>query len=519
MSAQPAPAPPPGPGPAATPPPAAADEVVRRLRRARRAARGRSEESTATTVYIVVFTALMAGMSFLSWLDSTLAAPEPPAWAGRVAPVLPEAVALAVLAVLWLSVRDALVRGPIAVERPMVDWLLALPVPRRPLMRPLMLRAYAVRGAVGGLSGLAAAAVIGTVALAPAILAGGLMGVGSAAVGAVVVRFPESARVLAWLAPFALAAAALLFASALGPWDAPVAALAATGPWVLLGLAAAVVVPAAVAVERTMGGVSAGTLRSRADMHAAIRYGLWLSESTWSHDMLREGAGRAPSTRWRLRPPSRPGALVFWRDATGLLRNPMAPVRSAAAAALAAVAVAAGAGTEPAFQAGAAVAAALLLYAAVRPLLVGADYTAAVPQRLLLLPHRPSAAVLLHGGVPLAVLLLTAVPGVAAALLLVGARGLAVAALLPAIVAGALGGAFRGRLPAHLWTGYESPMGNSAPIQVLMWHLQGPTAVVLAAAPPLSGLLSAPVAVGWTAAATVLLVAWAARKGRAFAGR
>lgn len=499
--------------------PAAADEVVRRLRRARRAARGRSEESTAANVYIAAFTALMAGMSFLSWLNSALAVSEPPAWAGRLAPVLPELVALAVLAVLWLSVRDALVRGPLAVERPMVDWLLALPLPRRPLLRPLLLRAYAVRGTVGGLSGLAAAAVIGSVALVPAILAGGLMGVGSAAVGAAVVRFPESNRVLAWLAPFALAAAALLLASALGPWDAPVAALAATGPWGVLGVAAAVVAAGAVAVERTTGGISADALRSRADMHAAIRYGLWLNEAGWSHDMLREGAGSAPSTRPRLRPPSRPGALVFWRDATGLLRNPMAPVRSAVTAALAAVAVAAGAGAEPAFQAGAAVAAALLLYAAARPLLVGADYTAAVPQRLLLLPHRPPAAVLLHGGVPLAVLLLAAVPGVAAALLLVGAQGLAVAAVLPAVVAGTLGGTFRGRLPAHLWTGYESPMGNTAPLQVLMWHLQGPTAVVLAAAPPLSGLLSAPVALVWTAAATVLLVAWAARKGRAFAGR
>ncbi|MDA2803191.1 DUF6297 family protein [Nocardiopsis suaedae] len=517
MNPSPAPATPPR--PTAVPSPAAADEVVRRLRRARRAARGRSEESTATSVYIAVFTALMAGMSFLSWLDSTLAAPEPPAWAGRVAPVLPELIALAVLAVLWLSVRDALVRGPIAVERPMVDWLLVLPVPRRPLLRPLLLRAYAVRGAVGGLSGLAAAAVIGSVALAPAILAGGLAGVGSAAVGAAVVRFPESPRVLAWLTPFALAVAALLFASALGVWDAPVAALAATGPWGVLAAAAAVVTAAAVTAERPIGGIPADVLRSRADMHAALRYGIWLSEPTFGHDMLREGAGRAPSTRLRLRPPSRAGALVLWRDVTGLLRNPVAAVRSTAFAALSAVAVAAGAGADPALQAGAAVAAALLLYAAARPLLVGADYTAAVPQRLLLLPHRPPAAVLLHGGVPLAVLLLAAVPGVAVAFALVGVRGLVLAAMLPAVVAGALGGTFRGRLPAHLWTGYESPMGNTAPIQVLMWHLQGPTAAVLAAAPPLSGMLPGPMVPVWTVAATVLLAVWAAGKGRALTGR
>ncbi|WP_017624091.1 hypothetical protein [Nocardiopsis chromatogenes] len=512
----------PAPHPAPSPPPVAAVEAVRHLRRARRAARGRSAESRATSVYIAVFTALMAGMSFLSWLDSALAAPEPPAWAGRVAPVLPELVALAVLAVVWLSVRDALVRGPIAVERPMVDWLLVLPVPRRPLLRPLLLRAYAVRGAAGGLSGLAAAAVIGSVALVPAILAGGLVGVGSAAVGAAVVRFPEGTRVLAWLTPFALAASALLFASALGLWDAPAAALsalAASGPWGVLGLAAAVVAAAAVAAERPIGGIPADALRSRADMHAALRYGVWLNEPTWGHDMLREGPGRAPSTRLRLPPPSRPGALVFWRDATGLLRNPAAPVRSAVTAALAAVAVAAGAGADPAIRAGAAVAAALLLYAAARPLLVGADYTAAVPQRLLLLPHRPPVAVLLHGGVPLAVLLLAAAPGVAAALLLVGPPGLVLAALLPAVVAGALGGTFRGRLPAHLWTGYESPMGNTAPFQVLMWHLQGPAAIVLAAAPPLSGLLSGPVAAAWGVASTALLVAWAARKGKVFAGR
>ncbi|MBB6174683.1 hypothetical protein HNR23_004743 [Nocardiopsis mwathae] len=523
---------------------ATARSVTRRLHGAQRAARGQPAEGRASGIYVLVLAAVMGGLSLMSWLASALTGSDLPTAATGTAAALPELATLAALTALWLSARDALVRGPLAVDRPMIDWVLALPVSRRGLLRPLLLRAFAVRGAVGGAAGLAAVATIGSTVhalpsgtapwalFAPALFSGTLLGVLCTAVGVIVVRYPGSGRVMAWLTPFFLAAVAALLASAFSSWTLPAAAVLASGPWgwaahgvlasagtapvgwgAAIGALAAVTAAAVVASDRILDTVRGSSLRARADMHAGLRSGAWINEAGWLHDTLREGADRSPPPRLRLRPPSHPGALVLWRDATGLLRAPSALARSATALALAVATVAVGATAVPKAQAAAAVVAAVLMFAAARPLLIGADYTAAVPRRALLLPHRPVVAVLLHGCVPLGVLALMAVPLAAVTASLGHSAGLLVAAVLPAVLAGALAGTFRGPVPGHLWIGYETPMGNTAPLQVLGWHLQGPAAVVAAAAPPLSGFLSGAAAVAWAAAATVILVVWARRKG------
>jgi len=430
---------------------------------------------------------------------------------------------------------------------PTIDWLLALPVSRRLLLRPLLLNAFAVRGAIGGVAALVVVATLGSTVLAlptgttpwvlfaPASVSGVLLGTLCAAVGALVVRHRDSGRVMAWLTPVFLAAVAGLLVSAFSPWALPEAVVLASGPWgwaahgilvsvgaasngwvIALGMLAAVTAATALAADHLLAGVSGASLRARADMHTGLSSGMWVNDSGWLHDMLREGADRSPPPRVRLRPPSSSRTLVLWRDATGLLRVPSAVVRSVTAVALAMVTVVVGAAAASTVQMGASVVAGVLLFVAVRPLLLGADYTASVPPRVLLLPHRPAVTVLLHGVVPLGILFLVAVPGAVAAALLGHPTGLLVLTVLPAVVAGTLAGTFRGPVPGHLWLGYETPLGNTAPLQIMGWHLQGPAAVMVSSAPPLSGAMPEVGAVIWALVVTVVLVTWGARKGASF---
>ncbi|GAA2000078.1 hypothetical protein GCM10009799_29190 [Nocardiopsis rhodophaea] len=525
----------------------AAQLVTRHLRTARRAARGRRSDDRAFTVYVGVFAATMAGLSLMSWLASALADPDLPSWANRASGALPAVLTAAALATLWISARDALVRGPLAVDRPMIDWLLSLPVDRRQLLRPLFARALLIRGATGAGVGLLSVAAVGSAVrrlpddtapwalFAPALSAGTLLGVLSAAIAVIVLYSRRSRTVMAWLTPVYLAALATLAGIALcaadsesaatpialasGPWGwaahgvlASVGA-APVGGWISLGALAVTTTAAVLLADRILAFIPTSALRARADMHAGVRTGMWMSEANWLHDTLREGDG--PLLTWlRLPQPPRPWAVVPWRDATGLVRAPSSLVRAWVAVSMAVLAVSAGVGAAPALRAGAAVAGGALLFIAASSLAGGARFTASVPRRILFFPHRPETAVLLHGCAPLIALGALALPAIAAAVLAGATESLLVLAMLPAAVAGVLAGVFRGSLPAHMWIGYETPMGNTAPLQLLGWQAQGPIAVVTVVAPALGAWLPASAASAWTVLATLLLGSWAFRRGR-----
>ncbi|MGW0819127.1 hypothetical protein ACWD00_39005 [Streptomyces viridiviolaceus] len=56
--------------------------------------------------------------------------------ADAIARMLPSGLVFAALAGFFLTLRDALWRGPVILPRPDVDWLLALPVRRGPVLLP-----------------------------------------------------------------------------------------------------------------------------------------------------------------------------------------------------------------------------------------------------------------------------------------------------------------------------------------------------------------------------------------------
>ncbi|MER6504056.1 hypothetical protein ABT218_33145 [Streptomyces sp. NPDC001455] len=74
--------------------------------------------------------------------------------------MLPSGLVCLALAGLLLTVRDALWRGPVTPPRPDVDWLLALPVRRLPVLLPWFILSAGVWALAAPLIGFAGALLI-----------------------------------------------------------------------------------------------------------------------------------------------------------------------------------------------------------------------------------------------------------------------------------------------------------------------------------------------------------------------
>jgi len=542
-------------------------ELLRGLRRGR----GRQQAaSIAFWVYLVAFTAAVYGGSLIAAAYRAVRHP-PPATpvAGQVLHAAPAGLAALALLLLLVLVRDALWRGPVTVPQATVDWLLDTPVDRGRLLRP--------RFRLSAAGTTAAGAAVGVVPAA-ALVAAGLGGHGSgdvlrltgAAAGSVallfalgtgaaglVERYPGAGRWVRAATPAVLAGAGLL--GGLAAWAAlgrPPALLSAvavwSGPWgwaaqpaaaaaghavsggtagvttwwpLAAALLAVAALAALAAADRAAAGVSSSVLRARAAAIGAMSAAA-LSMNTRGVATAYRGAAGTRRAVFRLRPPRRRGLVLLWRDLLAIAR---APARLAAAVTLAVAAaglmVLAARARHVSLVP---VACALTLgYLAAAWLCEGARLDADDPRRSVPLPFRFASLAWWHMAGPAAILLAAAgLPVLVACVLAGDPRPLALLVVtVPVLVAGALLNVFRAPLTPELFMGFDTPVGNTAAVSIVIWVAWGPVLSVgpmtvllsRAVSSPGSGALATAVVIG--AGLAVGLGGYAAhRAGRLRAG-
>lgn len=614
--------------------------VLRLLRAHRRAALRRNRGDAAYAVYLIVF---LGGLTIppagIAVVEVVSAPPPLDPWPDHRSAALVLLLLAGLLWLMWVSAREAAVRGPVQVSAPMIDWVLPLPVDRSRFLTPSLLRSAALRAAAGALLGPLLLVLLWRTVLPMPVsgdgaawvlltqtgLAGALTGLLSTACGALVVA--HGTRTLRALRPWHALAQLLLAGAAVLAWT-----LSLPAPWLRAGAWTGPAVLAVGAVWlfalawRSLRLVEPSSLRERAATAFGLRSGIWLSDPSWYQVAVTERMDRAdqdtaptrrsagasaaapvgapasapepggrvsrfgpeppltdsssarpggpdagsagsegtpggqvtrygaenPHTarfrtwfrtwwptgfrsrpgsgpRLRLRPPRDARYLVLWRDLLGMLRAPYPVLRGCLLGWGALVLLRTEAHLEGAAAIGWVLAPAVLLYLAAAQLLSGARMDVADPRRVRYLPPAQSfgTLALMHGVLPLACLF--AAVGIAVPFLLLnGAPATDAGSLLlalPATVAGALVGVYRGWMPDHLTVGVETPMGNTAPIQMAVWHLSGLLGLLAAIAPVVlgTGLGRGPgVVLGqwwldvlWVLIGTAWLVSWARGRARA----
>lgn len=537
--------------------------VLRLLRAHRRAALRRNRGDAAYLVYLAVFVGGLTIPPVGIAMVEVITEPSPlDPWPAHRLAVLAPLLLAGLLGLLWVSAREATVRGPVQVSAPLLDWVLPLPVDRSRFLAPALLRSVVLRTAAGALLGPLALMLSwrtvlpmpdpgggagGSAAwalLAQTGLAGALAGVLSSACGALVVAF--GTRAVRALRPWHALAQLLLVCAAVLAWT-----VAFPAPWLRAGAWAGLALTAVGAVWlfalawRSLYLVEPSALRERSTTASGLRSGIWMSDPSWFQVAVTERMDRSdqdtarmrppagtPKPRLRLRPPRDARYLVLWRDLLGMLRAPYPVLRGCLLGWVALVLVRVDAHLEGAAAVGWVLAPTVLLYLAAAQLLSGARMDVADPRRVRYLPPTQSfgTLALMHGVLPLT--LLFVVVGAAAPLLLLNGAPPADAGslllMLPATVAGALVGVYRGWMPDHLTVGVETPMGNTAPLQMAAWHLSGLLGMLVATAPVVIGVglgWGPGVVLGlwwldvlWVLIGTAWLVSWARRRARVSLG-
>ena len=505
--------------------PDSTEPTIALLRELRRGRARRQAASAAYWIYVVALLVAFYGGARLASAFHDLRHPPPPgAQAARILHAAPAGLAALALLVLLLLLRDALWRGPITLPQVTVDWLLDTPVDRGRLLRPRFRVSAAATVAAGAAVGIVPAAALVALGLggdsaghvlrliAVAMASAALLFALGTAAAALIERYPAGERWLRRATPVAgVVAAAFAGLAAWAAFGQPPGVLTAvalwSGPWgwaaqgltALAGgsaplwpLATALLGAAALAALACAHGAAAGVpgsaLRIRARTIGAMSAAV-LSMDARGVALAYGGAAGSRRARFRLRPPRRRELVLPWRDLLALAR---APSRLLGAAALELLAVgliaAAGLGGQLSLVP---VACGLALgYLAAAWLCEGARLDAEDTRRSENLPFRSGSLAWWHAAVPCLVLLaVAAAPAVAIAVAAGDPRLAATAAVtVPVLVAGALVNVFRARFPPDLFDGVETPLGNTAAIQVIVWLAWGP---VLAVAPMTVLLVSA----------------------------
>ena len=521
--------------------------------------RGRARKQAASVAFWIYAAALVVafyGGSVIAAAYRALRHPPPPtAAAPRLLHAAPGVLAAAGLLLLLAVARDARWRGPVTVPQATADWLLGTPVGRRPLLRPRFRRSAAAAIAAGAAAGIAPAAALVALGLGgrdagsvlrlagAAMLPAALLFAAGTGLAGLIERHQESWPWVRRGTPTALAGAAALAGCA--AWaafgTAPSAVTTAvlwSGPWgwaaqplvavtgqaaagrALAGagwpLATALLAAAALALlalaYRAADGVPAAALRARARTLGAMSAAA-LTMSTRGVAVAYSGAAGQRQARLRLPPPRRRELVLPWRDLLALAR---APARLAAALGLAVL----GAGLFAAASHGrqvslVPVACALTLgYLAAAWLCEGARLDADDPRRSAQLPFRFESLAWWHAAVPGVILLVAGgVPVLAACVAAGDLRPLALLAVtVPVLVAGALVNVFRADFSPGLFQGAETPLGNTAAINIVVWYAWGPVLAVVPMTVLLSSAIRSP-GTGSLARAVVIGAALAASLG------
>ena len=539
------------------------------LREMRRGQARKQAASIAFWIYLGLFIVAVWGGSLIVAAYRALRHPPPPTEVSlRVLHAAPAGLTALALLVLLVLLRDALWRGPVTVPGATVDWLLGTPVDRRRLLRPRFRLSAAGAVLAGAAVGIVPAAALVALGLggrdggdvlrltgAGVLSAALLFALGTGLAG-LAERHPQAWPWLRRATPVAVAAAAVLAGlatwAALGRLPAVVSAvLLWSGPWgwaaqgltaqaghaVVAGpgapwwpLATALLAAAALAAlaagQRAAAGVPAAALRARARTLGAMSAAALSMNTRGVAAAYGAAASQPRRARLRLPPPQRRGLVLVWRDLLALAR---APARLAAAVAVAWLAVgliaAASHGRQVSLLP---VGCGLILgYLAAAWLCEGARLDADDPRRSAQLPFRFGSLAWRHAAVPAGLLLAAAGLPVAAACLASGdPRPLALLAVTaPVLVAGALVNVFRPPLSPGMFVGAETPVGNTAVLNIVFWYAWGtllavvPMTVLLYSAirSPGPGSLARAVVIGAGLAAA--LGGYAARRaGRLQAG-
>jgi len=533
--------------------------LLRELRRGR----GRKQAaSIAFWIYLGLFTAAVWGGSLIVAAYRALRHP-PPATAAslRWLHATPAGLTALALLVLLALLRDALWRGPVTVPGATVDWLLGTPVHRDRLLRPSFRRSAAGMVLAGAAVGIVPAATLVALGLGgrdggdvlrltgTGMLSGALLFAVGAGLAGLAERYPVTwpwvrratpvavaaaaglAGLAAWAALGALPAAVGAVVLWSGPWGwaaQGLTALAAHGaqaaqpaPWwpVGTGLLAVAALAAVAAAQRAAAGVPAAALRARARTLGAMSAAA-LSMNTRGVATAYTAAGSRPRrARLRLPAPRRRHLVLLWRDLLALARSPSRLVAAVALAWLAVglIAVASHGRQVSLVPIGCAL---ILGYLAAAWLCEGARLDADDPRRSAQLPFRFESLAWWHAAVPCLVLLAAAgLPAVAACLATGDPRPLALLAVsVPVLVAGALVNVFRPPLTPGMFAGAETPVGNTAVLNIIFWYAWGtllavvPMTVLLSSAirSPGPGSLARAVVIG--AGLAAVLAAYAARR-------
>jgi hypothetical protein len=532
------------------------DETIRLLRELRRTRSRKQVANLAFWLYLAAFAIFSYGGWLVAAIVRALRRPPPPiADTPMLLRAAPAGLCALTLLVLVLLLWDARWRGPVVIAQPTADWLLDTPIRRDRLLRPRY-RASVLRYIlVGAATGFVPAALLlaaglggsglgdslrlaGAAMLSTGLLAG--LGAGAAALAEAHshsrLRMVTSVGLLAVTALAVLAALAaavglpggittvLLWS---GPWgwaaQAPVALAGGSAPlWptatLLLGLTAAAAI---ILGDRAAADVPAAVLRARArtlgHMSAAV-FNLDVRRVTTAYRNATGAYGRA---RLRIKPPLARQLVLPWRDLTALLR---APSRLAWSALLSVASVGLGALAVRAPHAALLplTGALVLGYLAAAGLCEGARLDGDDPRRSAQLPFRYDILAWWHAIVPcLALAVLAGSPAAALAILTGHARLLLlIAVTITVLVAGALVNSFRGQLEGEMFEGFDTPLGNSSGITLMLWYVTGP----LLAVGPLLILWSAAItsaradrtieAVVFSAALAIWLFRIAARRAR-----
>jgi Family of unknown function (DUF6297) len=503
--------------------PDSTEPTIRLLRELHRGRAKRRAASAAYWIYLIaLLVAFYGGSQIAAAFHDLRHPPLPTAQTPRILHAAPPGLAALALLVLLVLLRDALWRGPVTLPGATVGWLLGTPVDRGRLLRPRLVASAVVATAAGAAVGIAPAAALVELGLGGHSV-GHVLRLAAAAMGStallfalgtglagLIERYPAAACWLRRATPVVLAAAVVL--GGLAAWAAlgqPPGALTAialwSGPWgwaaqgmtalaggpaplwpVATALLGAAALAAVACAYRGAAGIAGAALRTRAGTIGAMSAAV-LSMDTRGVAMAYSGAAPSGRARFRLRPPRRRELVLLWRDLLALAR---APSRLAAAVALALLAVGlfavAGHGGKASLVP---IACALTLgYLAAAWLCEGARLDAEDTRRSENLPFRFGSLAWRHAAVPC--LVLFAVAGAPAIALAVAAGDPWLVALLavtvPVLVAGALVNVFRPRFHPDLFGGFETPVGNSAAIIVVLWLAWGPVLAVV----PMTVLLS-----------------------------
>jgi hypothetical protein len=507
------------------------------LRELRRDHGRKQAASAAYWVYLVAFLVLVYGGSAIA--AAVRALRHPPAATAQTPHVLqaaPAALAALALIVLVVLLRDALWRGPVTLPQATVDWLLGTPVDRGVLLRPGFRRSAALAVLAGAAVGIVPAAALVALGLGASGAGGAGGGHGTSdvlrltgasmlstallfacatGVAGLIERYPASWSWLRRATPAALAVAAALAGLAAwamlgrppavltdialwsGPWgwagQATMAAVRGAAPlWPLaIGMLGVLALAALAWAYRAAAGVPGPALRARAATLGAMSAAV-LNLDTRSVATAYTAAGPSRRARFRVRPPRHRQLVLFWRDLLALGRAPSRLVGAVALALLAVglVAVARRGGHDPLVPVACAMA---LGYLAAAWLCEGARLDADDTRRSVHLPFRFASLAWWHAAVPSLVLLVVA-GGPAAALCLAAGdpRLLALLVTVPVLVGGAMVNVFRGQYPPDLFSGVDTPLGNTAAVRIIFWYGWGPILAVAPTAVLVSSAIGSP---------------------------